>query len=803
MANPKIKFKRSAVASKRPSLSNLELGELALNTYDGKLFTVQDTGGVGIATTVTLINPWNETYGENTISYGGTVTTGDINVNDLDGQNIFITGVTTSIGGFILRNPNADNYSRNQRPPDYSDNSGPPTMDENPIAAGIYADGSASFSGIVTASSGFVGDLTGDVTGSLTGTASNSNTVGGVTSSFLLDYTNFQNTPTIPTNNNQLTNGAGYITTSFTNTSQLTNDVGFITNVVSGVLTATTFSGTLNGNALTATTAGYAHTAGIATVATNAQGLTGIPNISVNSLTVQQADINGIATFHNKVHLLDDDVLHVGGSEGDTGDLQIYHDTNNSYIKDAGTGVLRILGDNTTFRNSTNNKTSATFNADGAVDLYYNNSTKFETIATGATVYGTMFATAFSGDGSGLTNVGMDTSNVSANTLVVSGVSTFTGDVNANNVSVGGTLSLSGSGSQFFAYNEDTIKVKFANWYSSNDRQYGMGQLWFETWFGAIDNQAARANRRIGFYLDEPNAGSTDSGTPGQHPTNDRAHIDINGLYVDNNLEVNENLLVVGIATFQGNVSIAGTLTYEDVENIDSVGLITARSGVRITGGGLDVVGVSTFNDDIYVDQIRRKTDNSTNTKIQLNAGQMKLFAGNGTTAKISLNGTVAITTNTTVTGILTATSFSGDGSTLSNIPTSIIAGDNISVSGSTGAVTINGLANTTNVSADTLVVSGISTLGVVTGATYYGDGSNLTGVANTANVISDTIQSGIITATEQFYPPSLTTVERDGLSFNAGAFIFNETENKLQMYLGGQWKNLAFELDSYSVVGL
>ena len=101
MANPKIKFKRSAVASKRPSLSNLELGELALNTYDGKLFTVQDTGGVGIATTVTLINPWNETYGGNTDMLVGK--TGDINVNDLDGQNIFITGVTTSIGGFILK----------------------------------------------------------------------------------------------------------------------------------------------------------------------------------------------------------------------------------------------------------------------------------------------------------------------------------------------------------------------------------------------------------------------------------------------------------------------------------------------------------------------------------------------------------------------------------------------------------------------------------------------------------------------------------------------------------------------------
>ena len=36
-------------------------------------------------------------------------------------------------------------------------------------------------------------------------------------------------------------------------------------------------------------------------------------------------------------------------------------------------------------------------------------------------------------------------------------------------------------------------------------------------------------------------------------------------------------------ATFSGNVGVAGTLTYEDVTNIDSVGLITARSGVVLT----------------------------------------------------------------------------------------------------------------------------------------------------------------------------------------------------------------------------
>ena len=52
---------------------------------------------------------------------------------------------------------------------------------------------------------------------------------------------------------------------------------------------------------------------------------------------------------------------------------------------------------------------------------------------------------------------------------------------------------------------------------------------------------------------------------------------------------------IVGTAaTFSGNVSIAGTLTYEDVSNVDSVGLITARSGIDVTAGGINAVGVVT-----------------------------------------------------------------------------------------------------------------------------------------------------------------------------------------------------------------
>ena len=50
-----------------------------------------------------------------------------------------------------------------------------------------------------------------------------------------------------------------------------------------------------------------------------------------------------------------------------------------------------------------------------------------------------------------------------------------------------------------------------------------------------------------------------------------------------------KDLQVNGITTFTGSVSIGGTLTYEDVTNIDSVGVITARAGVNVSGGQLDV----------------------------------------------------------------------------------------------------------------------------------------------------------------------------------------------------------------------
>ena len=55
-------------------------------------------------------------------------------------------------------------------------------------------------------------------------------------------------------------------------------------------------------------------------------------------------------------------------------------------------------------------------------------------------------------------------------------------------------------------------------------------------------------------------------------------------------------LICSGVGTFSSHVSIAGTLTYEDVTNIDSVGIVTARTGVDIVTGGLKVqAGVTTL----------------------------------------------------------------------------------------------------------------------------------------------------------------------------------------------------------------
>ena len=77
MANPNIRIKRSSVEGKRPSLSQVDLGELAVNTNDGRLFTRKEN--VGIGSTVTLLNPWTENIGGGVYYIEGNVGIGTTN----------------------------------------------------------------------------------------------------------------------------------------------------------------------------------------------------------------------------------------------------------------------------------------------------------------------------------------------------------------------------------------------------------------------------------------------------------------------------------------------------------------------------------------------------------------------------------------------------------------------------------------------------------------------------------------------------------------------------------------------------
>jgi len=106
--------------------------------------------------------------------------------------------------------------------------------------------------------------------------------------------------------------------------------------------------------------------------------------------------------------------------------------------------------------------------------------------------------------------------------------------------------------------------------------------------------------------------------------------------------------------TFTRNVTIGGTLTYEDVTNIDSVGLVTARTGIEIgarpgvaasisVDGNMIVSGISTFGGDVQVpDKIIHSGD--TDTAIRFSgADTITAETGGSSRFKIDSSGNVTI----------------------------------------------------------------------------------------------------------------------------------------------------------------
>ena len=73
----------------------------------------------------------------------------------------------------------------------------------------------------------------------------------------------------------------------------------------------------------------------------------------------------------------------------------------------------------------------------------------------------------------------------------------------------------------------------------------------------------------------------------------DSSALQIKEIPANDNLDLANNSIVnVVNITASGNVSVGGTLTYEDVQNIDSIGIVTARQGIRV-GAGQSISAVS------------------------------------------------------------------------------------------------------------------------------------------------------------------------------------------------------------------
>ena len=91
--------------------------------------------------------------------------------------------------------------------------------------------------------------------------------------------------------------------------------------------------------------------------------------------------VSGVATFQSDIHLGDHDILTIGTGD----DLKIYHNGNNSFVSHIGDGDLNITGDDIIIA-SAGFENKAKFITDGAVELYYDNSKKFETTGIGVSV---------------------------------------------------------------------------------------------------------------------------------------------------------------------------------------------------------------------------------------------------------------------------------------------------------------------------------------------------------------------------------------------------------------------------------
>ena len=156
--------------------------------------------------------------------------------------------------------------------------------------------------------------------------------------------------------------------------------------------------------------------------------------------------------------------------------------------------------------------------------------------------------------------------------------------------------------------------------------------------------------------------------------------------------------------TFSRNVSIAGTLTYEDVTNVDSIGLVTARNGIEVGASPGVAASISVDGNAIFSGITTFGGVVNLSNGI---SGDGSGLTGVASTDNIRTNTNATFLQNINVSRTVTATSYAGDGSGLTGVGIA------------TESASISGITTYLNLSKDDheLVVTGTNTISVVGGS--------------------------------------------------------------------------------------
>ncbi len=114
---------------------------------------------------------------------------------------------------------------------------------------------------------------------------------------------------------------------------------------------------------------------------------------------------------------------------------------------------------------------------------------------------------------------------------------------------------------------------------------------------------------------------------------------------------------VTGVAA-----TFTGVLTYEDVTNVDSTGIVTAKSGINVVGGGATITGVTTSLSGVNI-----VGGGITVTGVSTFFDTVRV----GSAITLGASSGIVTATGVNVTGIVTAASFQGSGADLTSLPAS------------------------------------------------------------------------------------------------------------------------------------